>query len=561
MSFDAGAVVGRMVLDRSGWDDGVRKVQSDIQQFGQRVYNLGQSFTSVGRNLGMLSRNLIFFGAGILTPLIATFKSMQNYSYGVNWEITRLSRNFLEFRRSIAESMLPTIRQFNQIFADFVRWWQELPEALRNSIIQTALISGAILVLVGTFGTGVANLIKLLGAGFKLFGTLLTTSIVSPVTLITGTVIGIIYAMWKWKDVSILVCNAIEIAVKGLGTGLSVLKLAWVGFKEAVWAGMRAMGEDLKKGSFSSNFIDGMVKLIDKIPESVRRLSPLISGMELYYKTLQGFRDVPNFGEDTTKGLITEAEKAIKDLTDKTNELHELMVKALVGEPGEYATEIANLEQQIKDGVDRIKKYFSGESGSVTDSISSAWSDFANGLGVALTNAYLDLTNFTLMAKNIIGSFVGSMNTMFSDFFYNVFTGQLEDAQAVFAEFGRSLLRIISDVISKLIVAWIIKSMIMPASTGGGVEIGEMMGEYFGHQEGIERVPHTGLFKLEEGEQVVPRYDATKRESNTVQIHNFITPEAVAMAMADKAGENVIINIINADSLRNGVIRREVMRR
>jgi phage FluMu protein gp41 len=560
MAFEAGAVVGRMVLDRSGWDDGVRKVQSDIQQFGQRVTSLGQSFTSVGRNLGMLSRNLIFFGAGILTPLIATFKSMQNYSYGVNWEITRLSRNFLEFRRSIAESMLPTIRQFNQIFADFVRWWKELPEALRNSIIQTALISGAILVLVGTFGTGVANLIKLLGAGFKLFGTLLTTSIVSPVALITASILGVIYAMWQWEDVSNAVVNSIELSFKSLENGILVIKLAFQELVKGVWEGMRKL---TAKNLFDQEGITKALNLLEKIPEKVRRLSPLLSGLEVYYKTVQALGDIPSFGEDISNKMNAGIQDTINRISELNEEIQALGQNMLSGKAGDWASALNKKKEELKKTIDDVISYFKNKQNSVSDSITSAWTEFANGLGVALTNAYTDLTNWGLMAKNIIGSFVGSMSSMFSDFFYNVFTGQLKDAQAVFAEFGRSLLRIISDVISQLIVAWIIKSMITPVpyeAIGQGI-LGTISGAFGGFQTGIERVPHTGVYKLEEGEQVVPRYDATKKDREPMQIMNFITPEAVAMAMADKAGANVIMNIINVNSLRNGIYRTEIQRR
>jgi len=44
-------------------------------------------------------------------------------------------------------------------------------------------------------------------------------------------------------------------------------------------------------------------------------------------------------------------------------------------------------------------------------------------------------------------------------------------------------------------------------------------------------------------------------------IYNLITPEAIAAAMAGKEGEGVIVNAININSLRNGIVRREVKRR
>lgn len=82
-----------------------------------------------------------------------------------------------------------------------------------------------------------------------------------------------------------------------------------------------------------------------------------------------------------------------------------------------------------------------------------------------------------------------------------------------------------------------------------------------GFQEGTESVANTGLYKLHAGEKVTPRYDATKSEKEPLNIYNLITSEAVASAMAGKEGENVVINIINRNSLRNGMVRKEIVRR
>jgi hypothetical protein len=112
-------------------------------------------------------------------------------------------------------------------------------------------------------------------------------------------------------------------------------------------------------------------------------------------------------------------------------------------------------------------------------------------------------------------------------------------------------------------MAYILKSLIVgPDYAQIGSNIGRaLMGAFGGLQTGTEYIPRTGLYKLEEGEKVVPRYDAIKKEKEPLQILNVITPEAVAMAMAGKAGENVIMNIINTNSLRNGVFRTEILRR
>ena len=59
----------------------------------------------------------------------------------------------------------------------------------------------------------------------------------------------------------------------------------------------------------------------------------------------------------------------------------------------------------------------------------------------------------------------------------------------------------------------------------------------------------------------MPRYDSNREQAQRLTIYNMITPEAVAAAMSGKEGEGVIVNTINLNSLRNGVIRREVVKR
>ena len=100
---------------------------------------------------------------------------------------------------------------------------------------------------------------------------------------------------------------------------------------------------------------------------------------------------------------------------------------------------------------------------------------------------------------------------------------------------------------------------------GAGTPAGTMnMGSWStlpGHAAGIESVPETGIYKLHKSEKVVPAYDANNNKAMTVEIHNFITPQAIAQAMASREGKGVIVNVIDENSLRYGVVKREVVKR
>jgi len=79
-------------------------------------------------------------------------------------------------------------------------------------------------------------------------------------------------------------------------------------------------------------------------------------------------------------------------------------------------------------------------------------------------------------------------------------------------------------------------------------------------QEGTPYVPYTGFFKLHEGEKVTPKYAAGREEALPLTIYNLITPEAVAQAMSGREGKNVIVNVIDTNSLRGGSIRKAIQR-
>jgi hypothetical protein len=82
-----------------------------------------------------------------------------------------------------------------------------------------------------------------------------------------------------------------------------------------------------------------------------------------------------------------------------------------------------------------------------------------------------------------------------------------------------------------------------------------------GYADGIDYVPTAGSYKLHQGEQVVPKYDAGKSQMLQVTIQNLITPETVALAMSGKEGEGVIVNVIDMSSSRNQSTRRTIKAR
>jgi precorrin-6B methylase 2 len=73
-------------------------------------------------------------------------------------------------------------------------------------------------------------------------------------------------------------------------------------------------------------------------------------------------------------------------------------------------------------------------------------------------------------------------------------------------------------------------------------------------------VPETGIYKLHRDEQVVPAYDQAKTRDSQLVIYNLITNEAVAAAMQSKEGQGVIVNVIDVNASRGGIVRKVIKR-
>ena len=124
----------------------------------------------------------------------------------------------------------------------------------------------------------------------------------------------------------------------------------------------------------------------------------------------------------------------------------------------------------------------------------------------------------------------------------------------VFADLGRSVLRILSDMIAKMLV---FKALQTVGSFGGPV--GGFATSILGGVGGGILGKTAGVFPLQESDAGPVKGKSAEREP-VIEIHNFVTPEAVARAMAMRPGKSVILNVIGADADKNGPTRRRARR-
>lgn len=99
-----------------------------------------------------------------------------------------------------------------------------------------------------------------------------------------------------------------------------------------------------------------------------------------------------------------------------------------------------------------------------------------------------------------------NIQNAFSDFFFKAFTGELTNLKDVFADFGRSILRMLSNIIAKMLIMKALKTMAGSSGTLFGLPINDIF-----HSGGIVKA-HSGrmmnderLIKAQAGEGILSR--------------------------------------------------------
>lgn len=87
-----------------------------------------------------------------------------------------------------------------------------------------------------------------------------------------------------------------------------------------------------------------------------------------------------------------------------------------------------------------------------------------------------------------------NMQDAFSQFFFKAFTGELRSVKEVFADFGRAVLQMISNILAKLLLIKIFTAMAGPGGNIFGVPVGSLF-----HEGGMVRNRHKRFIKAHQG--------------------------------------------------------------
>jgi hypothetical protein len=87
-----------------------------------------------------------------------------------------------------------------------------------------------------------------------------------------------------------------------------------------------------------------------------------------------------------------------------------------------------------------------------------------------------------------------NMQNAFSEFFFKAFTGELRNMREIFADFGRAVLQMISNILAKLLLIKLFTAMAGASGTIFGVPVGSLF-----HQGGLVRKHRGGFIRAHSG--------------------------------------------------------------
>lgn len=404
----------------------LKGIEGAFIRFKNGIKELGVHMKQLGRDISQVGHYIGLLGAAITGPMILAFKNSGEYSLRVSSQMERLKNVTTAFQLSIAEGIAPIIEKFTNILDALLNQWNALGPATQQAIIQTTFMTGVYLALIGVVVTMIGKFTAFIGEVLKLGAAFLSLSGAQMAVVGLIAAVASLILFWdKLGKVAIPVLNAIEIGAK----------MVAIGFLTIVRTINEAFSTILDKAS--------------QVYEKVSQFKLLPESMKINYKI------------------------AALSLKDMSNQLRA------------NASITDNYIKSMEGGISKIFVSGKGDLVNFLDiahaKIKSVFDLFKNPPKV---NIQPIIKQFDAM-KEIAQNTAQAMSHSLGDLFFNIVTGKLNNLKQVFADFGQSILRILSNALAKLFLVKTI-GMAFPG-----------LGQFF-HQGGIIRRAHSGMLAYDE---------------------------------------------------------------
>jgi len=312
--------------------------------------------------------------------------------------------------------------------------------------------------------------------------------------------------------------------------------------------------------SFMWSFAESINYALSKLIESIEKIFEKLANLPNWVKTSLGILN-PVF-----EPLINNAQKVVDSLEKIRSDFAQTADYCAKKAAESINAQMAK-ESDFKIKIDLDMKDLKNTIESFWNNIENKTKDTANNIEEVNKNWFDKMQENFNAIEEVGRKTFNAMADAFSTFFTDVVTGQLKSLGDYITSFFNAVLQALANVAANMLAIKIWSSSLFRGMLGGLGSLFGLGGSSTGlprmmtsWQQGTEYIPYTGLYKLHEGERVTPKYDSNKESQMPLVIYNLLTPEGVARSMASREGKNVIINILDTNSLRGGAIRKVIQR-
>ncbi len=563
--FDAGAIVGRLVLDKGAWNRSVASVSQDQEKMKSGFSSFTKSFkdnwlaatAAITAGIVVVSRAWALMEAGTKAEQMEAGFMGIAASAGIAGEklkqaLKEASAFTVEFSEiaGVTSSLIGRSLNTQQIVALMqvaraeARKTGETVEQAYNTLAN-AVTGGFTRALQTSYGVNVD-----------------ATLAVANYARATGMTTEKVEQFYKSQAIANEILKQTAKDVRATSAGMLThyeriqqMQARWKEFMETV--GMGIYNVMVILGSTIGIVMSAIADVIDTTVAAIQHSFAFIIGM---MEKLVFFIPVIKNGLD-----------ALRKQFDSSADDYNAKAQANLNAIGSYYMEIVgSLKDMVSGGANETKGMF-GDIQAGAEEMTVAVKMTVNQWLAQLKQDFNAALEFTQGVYN-------AMQSTFKSVVVDGIKGDLQSMESYFVNFGNLVIDVIGEIIAKWVAMKVITGAVSAVtsafslgsgmvSTGNQSVAGHSFTSAFngtsaaGYADGISYVPEAGLYKLHKGETVAPKYDSGKGQGLVVTIQNLITPEAVAMAMSGKEGEGVIVNVIDSKSLRNGSTRRTIQAR
>lgn len=371
-----------------------------FESVSKNIQKASKSFESLGREISQAGKNMTFLGVSITGPMAIAFKTASDYSIEAGDSLKSLTASAIEFQAVIGNAMVPVINKLTNAINSANQWLQQMDPAMRNAVIQGALmvgifltLGGAIMNVVGKLATMIARVVQFAAAN-------------APLLIMAGTLIAIIYYWDQLRTVAMPV-------IAGLQIGADMVAIGFL------------------------KMLDAIMWVAEQFTNMALKLKPMIDALEHFHlissQTAEGWRAALD-------GMSMSVGSARDEIHESIAALEMDMQNAMSGQG--WAESADTGIQQIKTKFQELVNFFQMD---FVPPVNTAMQQFSQNFASTFKQAYDQATNLGKNTANIVVQQV----QMFSQQFGQGFAQMIVHGK----NFGDSMKQMFIDMATAFIAA------------------------------------------------------------------------------------------------------------